>query len=93
MADYINRNSAIEGIEDEVIRIAKMLPDSENTRNLIKGAKDSIDTLRHMPSVDAVEVVRCQDCRYHYDNGSHICRKLSIVLPDDSEFFCQYGKE
>lgn len=42
---------------------------------------------------DWVSVVRCSECKYHYERGSyHYCRELEMYCPDDSEFFCKYGE-
>ena len=38
------------------------------------------------PTVDAVEVVRCKDCKYHH----YIC--LSGFLDRKDDDFCSYGK-
>ena len=45
-----------------------------------------------MPTADVAPVVRCKDCKYHRDCGSHYCTRLGMDCPDDSEFFCSYGK-
>lgn len=39
-----------------------------------------------MPTIDAVEVVRCKDCKY-WNNGD--CYRLELSRPDD---FCSYGE-
>lgn len=39
-----------------------------------------------------VPVVRCEDCKYHYDCGVHFCNRLRMNCPDDSDFFCSYGE-
>ena len=44
------------------------------------------------PTVDAVVVTRCKDCKYHYDCGVHFCNRLRMNCPDDSDFFCSYGE-
>lgn len=38
------------------------------------------------PTVDAVEVVRCRDCK-HWNYGD--CYRLELSMPDD---FCSYGE-
>ena len=38
-------------------------------------------------AVDAVEVVRCKDCRY-WDDGD--CYRLELSMPTD---FCSYGEK
>ena len=50
------------------------------------------ELLRDIPTVDAVLVVRCRECKYHHDCGTHFCDALGMDCPDDSEFFCSYGK-
>lgn len=37
-------------------------------------------------------VVRCKDCKHHYDCGVHFCDRLGMDCPDDSDFFCSYGE-
>lgn len=36
-------------------------------------------------------VVRCSECKYHHDCGTHFCVRLGMDCPDDSDFFCKYG--
>lgn len=75
------------------------LIDAENTnlidaigRNAFKDRQDIIDLINNQPTVDAVPVVRCKDCKYH-DEGEyfHYCCELQTKCPDDPEFFCKYG--
>lgn len=39
--------------------------------------------------VDAVEVVRCKDCRF-YDTHDHRCVRMNHGFKDD--FFCSWGE-
>lgn len=61
---------------------------------------DVLFDVEEMPTVDAVEVVRCRECKHHYweqepchGKSVHYCK-----LPHMSgvevfkEFFCYYGK-
>ena len=61
-----------------------------------RGATDAFDAfddaLQDTPTVDAEVVVRCEDCKYHYDCGVHFCDRLGMDCPDDSDFFCAYGE-
>lgn len=75
------------------------LIDAENTnlidaigRNAFKDRQDIIDLINNQPTVDAVLVVRCKDCKYH-DEGEYFdyCCALQTKCPDDAEFFCKYG--
>lgn len=47
---------------------------------------DVMYALEEAPTIDAVEVVRCKDCRY-WNNGD--CYRLELSRPDD---FCSYGE-
>lgn len=51
------------------------------------------DILEYAPTVDAIPVVRCDDCKHH-DEGENYsyCWALHMRCPDDSEFFCKYGE-
>lgn len=55
----------------------------------------SQDDIDEQPTVDAVEVVRCKDCKFKCDQGTLTCGYWSdgkynpAVEPDD---FCSYGK-
>ena len=61
---------------------------------------DGLDAVRYLntlPTVDAVEVVRCEDCKHYkyrwetYDGkGRGICDCSTEHLLDDS--FCSYGE-
>ena len=76
------------------------LIDAENTnlidaivRNAFRNRQDIIDLINNQPTVDAVLVVRCKDCKYHYE-GEYFdyCCALQATYPDDPEFFCKYGE-
>ena len=49
--------------------------------------------LREAPTVDAVEVVRCRECKYHEDTSvtefKHCCLISKTVRYND---FCSYGE-
>ena len=55
--------------------------------------EDIISSIENAPTVDAVEVVRCKDCRFIIDreDGTHGCylHFLEDCKPDD---FCSYGE-
>ena len=56
------------------------------------GIRKALRCVEQAPAVDAVPVVRCRECKYHHDCGTHFCDALGMDCPDDSEFFCSYGK-
>ena len=75
------------------------LIDAENTnlidaigRNAFKDRQDIIDLINNQPTVDAVLVIRCKDCKYHNDGEYFVyCSALQTKCPNDPEFFCKYG--
>lgn len=53
------------------------------------------------PTIDAVEVVRCKDCKYRSEDGECDCNSLHMQMEGDSigvgfmpekDFYCAYGK-
>ena len=49
--------------------------------------------VQNMPTLTPPEIVYCQDCVYHEDGYAHWCNKWERTCPDDSEFFCKYGRK
>lgn len=51
--------------------------------------------LRKMSTMDAVEVVRCRDCKHYERNpnrGGPMCTEfLGLTIPDADDF-CSYGE-
>lgn len=57
----------------------------------------SVEDVKKAPTVDAVPVVRCKDCRFYepgveyYGGGTKdVCRLLKRQMVDDD--FCSYGE-
>lgn len=55
--------------------------------------KSILDSINEVPTVDAVEVVRCKDCKYWGDDrrcgADKICLVHEYTWGDD---FCSYGE-
>ena len=80
MAEYIERGTAIAKLTAlEVTEPSATMADAKRL-------------LADMSSVDVAPVVRCKDCKHHYDCGVHFCDRLGMDCPDDSDFFCSYGE-
>ena len=83
MSDYIKRDDAIENI-DELYFSDK--DDHDRTREAIK----------RLSAADAVEVVRCKDCKHRHDsllNGSPLedfCDVFPAYIGKDD--YCSYGE-
>lgn len=62
--------------------------------------KEAIDAVEQMPTIDAVPVVRCKECKHRSSNNDNDwfetlvcpceCGEYSWNPPDD--FFCAYGE-
>lgn len=57
-------------------------------------ASDVAIAVENAPTVAAVPVVRCKDCRYSYDDMGGLCCSHGVcvdcVVPED--FFCSHGE-
>lgn len=50
------------------------------------------ELVESQPTVDAVEIVRCKDCKHHRDDSTfYSCKRNVLHYPDDPEYFCAYG--
>lgn len=52
-----------------------------------------IGCIEDTPTITPPEIVCCQDCVHHEDGYAHWCNKWEHICPDDSEFFCKYGRK
>lgn len=56
-----------------------------------------INTIKDAPTIDAVPVVRCKDCRHWRDdnprvNGYHCCYRMHNIFPMKESDFCSRGE-
>ena len=51
-----------------------------------------IDLLETVKEVDAVEVVRCKDCKWYNPKGGVAGQKTIICSYQPKDFFCSYGE-
>lgn len=87
MAEYIERGALMQ------FPIRRDHYDRKNgNKHFINGIESVMEYAELLPTVDAVPVVRCKDCKHHYDCGVHFCNRLGMDCPDDSDFFCSYGE-
>lgn len=78
---------------DELIKEFEWLESVVYEKNRVQ---DAIQRIKNAPTVDAVEVVRCKNCKHWtYDNyhKHHYCANkfgLRYVCPENN--FCSYGE-
>lgn len=71
------------------------LVDLCNPRGYVFSANGIAEEIGNAPTVDAVEVVRCKDCKHYEDHKRKIYEncvrneRLIPMLPND---FCSYGE-
>lgn len=88
MSDYISREAAID-------RLNKNLSACNPGTFSEMCYADAIETVKHLPSADAVPVVRCKDC-VHWreavtnDKGFLICPASGMEITESD--FCSYGE-
>ena len=84
MSRLIDANALIKIYEGWIPQL--MLPEDAGDK---RGVETCIKVLQDAPTVDAVEVVRCRDCK-HYD-GKWLC-KISGVPSRKPCDFCSHGE-
>ena len=62
---------------------------------LYHGAATDKGLIGEMPTVDAVEVVRCRECKYRFKNNGHDksgCPIIDANIWMDDDDFCSHGE-
>ena len=62
---------------------------SAGDEQYVRGVDDAIGVINNAPTVDAVSVVRCRECRYHLPKGS-VCQLSGTDIIEDD--FCSRGQ-
>ena len=66
----------------------------KGSQQMTSKMKNIICYIKSMPTIDAVEVVRCKECEHMYDglknDGYLICHKFNYFINADD--FCSYGE-
>ena len=57
-----------------------------------RGLEQAAGIVGKTKCVDAVEVVRCKDCRWWSDKNGGFCDILALNI-NDEEFFCAWGEQ
>ena len=89
--ELISREALIEIIEK---RIPHMIPNVLGTHDVT--AEGMVEFIKSQPTVEAVPVVRCKDCKYFCDgypnvlNADGLCENTDCLV--DLYCFCSYGE-
>ena len=85
--------------EKRLISVEKTVKELEGEIYWTDSTKAAIRAfLRTVPAVDAVEVVRCKDCKVSFDNPfiadfpQLVCRKWANWHIVEANDFCSYGE-
>ena len=82
-------------IDRQALGLGRCDPDAFpiQNRGYVAGWNGVINLIEQAPTVDAVEVVRCKDCKYRYTakSGLILCTQHITMTPKDNDF-CSYGE-
>lgn len=93
MAEYLDREAFKKSVEERYCKPCKAEgKDNNGCWCRACWVDDMLDEVDCFQPADVAPVVRCKDCKYHYDCGVHFCDRLGMDCPDDSDFFCSYGE-
>lgn len=88
MSDLISRDALIKELEEWYDRVGDDSLQDRLVQSIISFAMDDVNDAE---AVDAVEVVRCKDCKERTQSCGMVlhCRLNGIQTDDDD--FCSYG--
>ena len=84
MAEYINREQLLELINEDC---KYKNPTNEYTRGCNEVCDWVIKTIKNIPTVDVVQIVRCKDCKYFSE--FQYCGVLGFCEPNE---YCSRGE-
>ena len=93
MSDLISRQAVL----DYPIRLDHY-DEEHGNRHFVLGIESVMECVEYLPSADAVEVVRCKDCKYAHMTYGGECKYCDMWKEDgealylDGDFFCAYGE-
>lgn len=89
----IDAERASATLREEAAFLLKNGPDTYGTGRA-RGLIDAAEVIACAPTVDAVEVVRCGDCKYGVQlaDDRFFCKRWSSFSVEAEEGFCVYGE-
>ncbi len=95
MPDYINKKDLLRKLSEDCPQICDDKVDVYGLGAYSQYQGD-INTIVNMPTIDAMEVVRCKDCKYkNLFYGDLVCENMKIggIYYVDADFFCKEGEK
>lgn len=89
MAEYIERKKLKEAFDNADPDVCERYPDGDGDWGF--GRENVRDVIRGVPTVDAVPVVRCKDCK-KLGTGECPMEQDYPWISTDSDDFCSYGE-
>ena len=94
MNDLIYRHTAVDALKSMAVPLYKDLA-CEDIWERDRTLDNAIEKMVEIPSVDAVEVVRCRDCIYYdciytFKSGDCVYKQCHLPVFDDD--FCSKGE-
>lgn len=83
MDDVIYRQDAVDAVTTECSWTVY-----DEHGQLTPNGEEMLGALKNIPPVDAVEVVRCRDCKWHMDK---FCNNFNVIGFDNDDF-CSMGE-
>lgn len=94
LIDYDEIRRLFDAQYKETVRLIR---DGEtHLDNLAEGFTEADRIIRKIPTVDAVEVVRCKDCRYRFKSSNRskgVCPIINADIWMDDDDFCSHGEQ
>ena len=98
MARLIDANALLLEIEEELSNESPFFTTEQN-KLIDMGLRIAAGDIRHQPTVDAVEVVRCRDCKRCFKHTTKrnrqkmwICMRNEVDVCVRPDGFCSYGE-
>ena len=89
MAEYIEREATIKLLRSLGNR------DYRREKGTIQEAIKMVSYPEYTPTIDAVPVVRCRECKYRFKNNGHSkdgCPIIDANIWMDDDDFCSHGE-
>jgi hypothetical protein len=81
MSRYIDADALLAELQEEIDFKTPMYTEEQNMY-FTAGLKCAYRDVKHQPTADVVEVVRCNDCKHNPDNGGECDRSITHTSRD-----------